>query len=250
MKIAKLSGKPEIFYSIQGEGLSMGVPAVFIRLSLCNLHCTWCDTDYTWNWEGTPFAHDQDKTPGYAKYRKEEQIINLDIQDAVKFIRAYPATRLIVTGGEPMMQQREVSELIKALKSESPSYFTEVETNGTKLPLAEFDALIDQYNISVKLSNSGNPTSLRLKPEVLNFFAGSVKSNFKFVIANPGDLEEVEELRNTYRIPGEKIILMPLGTNETALNSRENWLAEICKQRTYRFSDRMHIRLFGNKRGV
>ena len=78
MKLARLpGGEPEIFHTVQGEGRNTGLPSVFIRSSLCNLHCWWCDTDYTWNWEGTPFAHDRDREPGYAKYRREEQILEM-----------------------------------------------------------------------------------------------------------------------------------------------------------------------------
>jgi organic radical activating enzyme len=250
MKIAKLSGKPEIFYSIQGEGMSSGIPSVFIRLSMCNLHCTWCDTDYTWNWEGTPFIHDNDSIPGYRKYRKEDQIIELTLKELVASIEKYPGNRLIITGGEPMMQQKEVAELIQLLKTDHPDYFVEIETNGTKIPQPSLDAVIDQYNVSVKLSNSGNPTSLRLKEPALTFFSQSPKSNFKFVIATPEDLNEVEQLRSDFKISGDKIILMPLGTDESALTRRESWLVDICKDRNYRFTDRMHIRLYGNKRGV
>ena len=78
MKLARLpDGRPEIFHTLQGEGRNTGLASVFIRSSLCNLHCRWCYTDYTWNLEGTNFAHDRDSDPSYKKYRREDQIIDL-----------------------------------------------------------------------------------------------------------------------------------------------------------------------------
>ena len=85
MKLARLpDGSPEIFHTLQGEGASLGKPSVFIRSSLCNLHCQWCDTDYTWNWEGTPWTHERDGEEGYQKYRKEEQITELSPEDIAR----------------------------------------------------------------------------------------------------------------------------------------------------------------------
>ena len=108
MKLARLpDGSPEIFHTLQGEGASLGKPSVFIRSSLCNLHCQWCDTDYTWNWEGTPWKHERDGDPGYAKFRKSEQIIQRTPAEVAACAERFPCRHLVLTGGEPLLQEQE-----------------------------------------------------------------------------------------------------------------------------------------------
>lgn len=157
LKLARLNGEPEIFYSIQGEGKSIGVPSVFVRTALCNLHCIWCDTDYTWNWEGTRFSHVNDANPAYRKFRMDEWVAECEVTETAEKIAAYRCKNIILTGGEPMMQQERLAELMETLKAGIPGARFETETNGTIVPAAEFDALIDQYNVSPKLANSNNP---------------------------------------------------------------------------------------------
>jgi 7-carboxy-7-deazaguanine synthase len=246
MKIAKLNNRGEIFYSIQGEGKNIGVPSVFVRTSLCNLHCVWCDTDYTWNWEGTPFRHKRDVDPAYRKFRKEEQIVELSVEEIIAEISTYPCKHIVLTGGEPLMQQAELVMLIRAL----PGYFFEVETNGTLLPTAEFDARIDQYNVSPKLANSGNALQLREKSESLRFFATSQKAYFKFVVCLEHDLDEVLTLQSTYAIPASRIILMPEGSTSAEFNNKPLAIVEMCKRHGFRYSDRLHVHLYGEKRGT
>jgi organic radical activating enzyme len=104
--------------------------------------------------------------------------------------------------------------------------------------------------VSPKLSNSNNPKKLREKPDALRFFAQSPKSVFKFVIADAADLAEVLEIANTYRISEEKVWLMPEGTSASALAHRRVWLVDICKEYGFRFSDRLHVQIWGSKKGV
>lgn len=250
LKLAKLHGRPEIFFSIQGEGKSIGVPSVFVRTSLCNLHCIWCDTDYTWNWIGTPFPHVNDAKPGYHKFDKKKWIARCEISTVADIVETFPCKNVILTGGEPMLQQPALTALMHALRSRSADYRFEVETNGTLVPTAEFDAAVDQYNVSPKLENSGNTRRLREKPAALRFFAQSPKANFKFVIAEKNDLDEVLALLITYAIPPEKVWLMPEGTSARVLARRRKWLVEICKTHGFRYSDRLHVQIWGAKKGV
>ncbi len=250
LNLARLAGRPEIFHSIQGEGKNTGVPSVFVRTSLCNLHCIWCDTDYTWNWIGTKFPHINDNKPGYKKFDKREWIAECDIASVADQIAAFRCTNIILTGGEPMLQQPALTALVHVLRAQSPAYRIEVETNGTLVPAPDFDAVIDQYNVSPKLANSGNVRRLREKPAALRFFAQSLKANFKFVLSEQKDLQEVIDLAATYSIPPEKIWLMPEGTNAAALAKRRKWLVEVCKANDFRYSDRLHIQIWGSKKGV
>ncbi len=149
-----------------------------------------------------------------------------------------------------MLQQPALVALIELLRSKSSDYRFEVETNGTLSPTPDFDAAIDQYNVSPKLENSATPRRLREKPAALRFFAASPKANFKFVIAEKSDLDEVMGLLKTYSIASEKVWLMPEGTSARMLAQRRKWLVEICKNHGFRYSDRLHVQIWGAKKGV
>lgn len=238
-----LNNEPEVFYSIQGEGKSMGKPAIFVRLSQCNLHCVWCDTPFTWNWEGSKHEHPD-------KYKREEYQREVSTEDLVNLVAQYPCKRIILTGGEPMIQQDRLIELMTALRSSDNDYIFEIETNGTFEPSKEFETLINQYNVSLKLSNSGDKKGLRIKSESVEYFAGNTKSNFKFVVDNLQDLTEIEELIKEFHIQSNQVILMPQARTREELLNKQSEVIEICKNRGFSFSDRLHIRVYGDKQGV
>jgi 7-carboxy-7-deazaguanine synthase len=250
MKLAKLGDGPEIFHTIQGEGVSVGAPAVFIRASRCNLHCVWCDTDHTWNFEGTPWAHEKDALPGYAKHRKAEVTCEIEPLDAAARVLGFGCPRTVITGGEPLLQEKAFLEIIVHIRGRQPEHQFEVETNGTRIPSPAFYSAVNQFNISPKLSNAGMPETLRLNADALKFFANSPKAWFKFVVADPADLGEIEALCSSHALPQERVLLMPEGRTCADLDRHAVWLAEICRDRGFRFCDRLHIRLWGDKRGV
>ncbi len=250
LKLARLGDGPEIFHTLQGEGTQSGRPSVFVRLSLCNLHCRWCDTDYTWNWEGTPFTHDRDGNPGYQKFKREEHIISLTPEATAAAVAAYPCRRVVLTGGEPLLQQAGLRALCLALREISPDYSFEVETNGTIAPDADLDHFIDQYNVSPKLENSGNARPLRERPEVLAAFVATGKAWFKFVIAGEEDVADVRALEESAAFPKERILLMPEGRTPEAQELARDRVVKLCLEHGYRFTDRLHLRLFGAKRGT
>ena len=250
MKLAKLGDGPELFFTLQGEGISAGLPAVFVRSSLCNLHCHWCDTDHTWNFEGTPWKHEKDATPGYRKHRKEDVIIEVSPAEIATKVAAFPCRRVVLTGGEPLLQQNDWLELITALRAIDPAYVFEVETNGTQVPSPAMIEAVNQFNVSPKLANTGMAESMRLKPAVLRQLAETGKAWFKFVVASPGDLEEIQALARLVPLPQERILLMPEGRTSAELDERGPWLADLCRDHGYRFCDRLHVRLWGDKRGV
>ena len=250
MKLANLGGKPEIFHTIQGEGPSAGAPAVFIRASRCNLHCVWCDTDYTWNFEGTPWPHEKDAIPGYAKFPKSAVTIELAPAEAARRILAFACPRVVITGGEPLLQEVGFLEMIRLIRAQQPNCYFEVETNATRIPAPALAAAVDQFNVSPKLSNAGMDDALRLQPDALRFFTGLSNSWFKFVVATPADLAEIQSLRARFHIPRERILLMPEGRNAAELDRTAPWLAELCRDLGFRYCDRLHIRLWGERRGV
>jgi 7-carboxy-7-deazaguanine synthase len=250
LKLARLEQGPEIFHSIQGEGVSQGVPSVFIRASLCNLHCQWCDTDYTWNWQGTPWPHERDAEPGYHKFNRKDYIIELPVSEVAAKVAHFPCKNIILTGGEPLLQDAAWQAMIAQLRKISPDYRYEVETNGTLVPSDELDQEVSQYNVSPKLHNSGNSPEQRIKHDALAFFAKSDKAWFKFVVAEEKDLEEIEDLISRHQLPTSRVLLMPEGRDDATLQRRRLWLADLCRDKGYRYSDRLHIQLWGSKRGV
>jgi 7-carboxy-7-deazaguanine synthase len=250
LRLARLEGQPEVFFSIQGEGKSLGVPSVFVRTTLCNLHCRWCDTDYTWNWAGTRFTHDNDAVPGYQKFDKKTWMADCAVTEVAEAVRIFPCKNVILTGGEPMLQQPSLVRLMHQLRIIAPDYRFETETNGTLMPTPAFDAAIDQYNVSPKLENSNNSKKLREKPAAYRFFAKSPKAFFKFVVAAEADATEIIELINRYNIAPEKVWLMPEGTTREALADRRRWLVDLCKTHNFRYTDRLHVQIWGSKKGV
>ena len=238
-----------MFRSIQGEGRSAGRPVVFVRSSLCNLSCTWCDTDYTWNWVGTPFRHERDAEPGYRKYEREREIVELEPAAVAALVARHPLRDVVVTGGEPLLQQRDWIALMRALRERDASYRFEVETNGTLVPDAELDALVAQYNVSPKLANAGVDAARREVAEALRFFARCERAFFKLVVGSPSDVEEALALVERQAIPRERVDLMPKASGARALDETARWLADLCAQHGVGYSDRLHVRLWGDERG-
>ena len=234
-------GEPEIFASVQGEGASAGRATAFVRLSRCNLSCEWCDTSYTWRFEGDNRPHRDG-----ADFERAANQVTLDEADVAARIAALGRLRLVVTGGEPLLQAPALARLLALL----PGIHIEIETNGTVAPPAALEALVHQWNVSPKLSHSGNPRDLALRPEALKAFAADPRANFKFVIAEEADLAEVREMADAYAIPASRIWLMPEGRDSETIRARGRWLADYCSKNELNFSDRLHIHLFGDTRGT
>ena len=234
-------GGPEIFASVQGEGPSMGMPVAFMRLSRCNLACVWCDTAYTWHFQGDERPH-----RGGVEYDRKANQLSLPEDEVAARIMALGQSRLVITGGEPLLQAPALARLLELL----PDVSVEIETNGTTRAPAPLDIRIDQFNVSPKLAHSGNPAELALLPERLDAYATDPRAWFKFVIAAPADLDEVLALRDRYRFKRDHVFLMPEGTDSATLREREQWLAPLCVEHGFRMSDRLHIHLFGDTRGT
>jgi len=226
----------EVFYSLQGEGSLVGVPSVFIRTSGCNLRCAWCDTPYaSWNPEGK----------------------NRSIDELIAEIDRHPTEHVVLTGGEPMIAAgiRELAAELKLL-----GYHITIETAGTVAPEG---IACDLASLSPKLLNSA-PNSgehavwhkrheaTRWQPDVIRQWIERYPYQFKFVVSSPTDVDELEGMLKKLgrEIPRHQVLLMPEARSLDTMRQRATWLPELCKTRGYRYAHRLHIELWGNKRGV
>jgi 7-carboxy-7-deazaguanine synthase len=225
----------ELFHSIQGEGKLMGVPSVFVRASGCNLRCVWCDTPYA-SWE--PEGQD------------------VPVAQIIEQVGKYPARHVVLTGGEPMIMP-DVAELCDALHERK--FHVTVETAATVyVPIK-----IDLASLSPKLANStprerqsgrfaASHERQRLNiPVIQRFIDSSPEFQLKFVVCAETDLVEIREILSGLRnFSSSDVLLMPEGIDRATLESRSAWLSDICKREGFRFCPRLHVLLYGNKRGT
>jgi len=252
MLVSKMpSGKPEIFQSFQGEGATIGEPCVFVRLAGCNLQCSFCDTAYTW-------LFDKDKSSDYFEsMERKDYVINLDTASVVRFITEYAGAikHVVFTGGEPLLQQKEIYEVMEALSAQSSEWVFEVETNGTMFIEKEY--MFDRINCSPKLSSSGNCKKIRDIGRVIKQYLAIAKSYenviFKFVVGADtaeADLKEIKVWQEEYDVPTKLIYLMPEGIEVEKIKKGMDMLLKICKKDGYKLSPRVHILTYGNLRAT
>lgn len=239
----------ETFYSIQGEGPTCGTPAVFLRLAGCNLNCPGfsykdpdtqehlgCDTALVWRQGKRQSASE------IIEHWKEEN-----------WIRALDnGAHLVITGGEPTLQQEKLLHFIEALDrtTKRPTYI-EMETNATRLLDPQLLQRLQQINASPKLSHAGEPESKTYQPEVLKQLVECDRVIFKFVMANPSDINEVKQrFMDRFGIAPQRIWLMPEGGTPEAIQSKAPWIVELCKRYYFHYSPRLHIDIWGETTGV
>jgi 7-carboxy-7-deazaguanine synthase len=222
----------ETFESLQGEGVSAGAPAIFVRLAQCNLHCTWCDTKYTWDFE---------------HYRYEDEVREQSVADVAQLVNASVTRRLVLTGGEPLLQQRALKEFFARL---APDIAVEVETNGTIAPEPESLWRVNQWNVSVKLSSAGDPEQFRIRPDILATFRDSGRSFLKLVVRRDSDYAEADALVSRLAWPSLRVLFMPEANDREQLRARSFSVAEAARARGFRFSSRLHLELWAGKRGT
>jgi 7-carboxy-7-deazaguanine synthase len=222
----------EIFESLQGEGVSTGAPCIFVRLAQCNLHCSWCDTKYTWDFE---------------RYRYEDEVREQTVAEVAQVVNASNTRRLVLTGGEPLLQQRALKEFFARL---APEITVEVETNGTIAPEPEALSRVNQWNVSAKLSNAGDPEHFRIRLDILAVFRDSDRAFLKLVVRSDADYAEAGALVARVAWPSERVLLMPEASDREQLRMRSFSVAEAARARGFRFSSRLHLELWGGRRGT
>ena len=225
----------EVFESIQGEGRSLGVPSIFVRLWGCNLRCTFsgieCDTPYA-------VVREKDKAP------------LTNVTNLINKIKSLKPKHIVWTGGEPALYQDYIVSVMKELKK-LDSYTSEVETNGTLIANKDYKDYVDLFNISVKLKSSNQQTEVYDKVRINDIAIKSfpiARSSFKFVISKKEDIHEVLNLH--YKHPMLPVYLMPEGITRNQIVNNSEMVVELCIQNNFIYSPREHIIIWDILRGV
>ncbi|WP_329220897.1 7-carboxy-7-deazaguanine synthase QueE [Streptomyces sp. NBC_01485] len=224
--------------TVQGEGRSLGRRCAFLRLGGCNLSCSWCDTPYTWDWTGageSGVAHDP---------RKELHL--RPVADVVAELLAFDTELIVISGGEPLGQQERLIPLVAALTGRGREI--EIETNGTHAAHPELIAAGVRFNVSPKLSHSGDALKRRIVPAALTSLSALPGSTFKFVCQNTRDLDEVAELVAAFDLAS--VWIMPIGRTADDVTKHMSELADAVVKRGWNLTTRLHTLLWDDKRGV
>jgi 7-carboxy-7-deazaguanine synthase len=219
--------------TFQGEGPSAGRRALFIRLSHCNLSCPGCDTPESWDWS----RHDPSTGSRWAR-----------IDELLQWVHEHGSTELVViTGGEPLLQQHRLLPLVGALTESGRR--VEIETNGTRTPVPELVAAVAQFNVSPKLTAFGSnmPRERRIASEALHTFAACGKAVFKFVACSIVDLDEIADLEQDFQL--SPVWVMPAATTHDEVVAGLRILADPVLARGWNLTGRLHILLWGDERG-
>lgn len=225
LKVSEIFGP-----TFQGEGPSAGQRAAFVRLSGCNLKCSWCDTPYTWDW---------------FKYSPLTEIHRMEAVDIAEQVHAMDCPLVVITGGEPLLQADELNYLAYHIQQRPCNI--EIETNGTMPGLSPRSFV--KYNVSPKLAHSGDYAGLRLNMETLEKWAERVDVRWKFVVKSLYDGAEIRSLQKELRIHERHIWVMPEGQTPEQLAQSQPAALRVAESLGYNYTDRLHIRLWGGERG-
>ena len=223
----KVSLADPLFFSLQGEGATIGRPSVFIRLMGCSVGCVWCDTKYSW--AGPPL---EEKT----------------LSEILDFCEEHEGAQVVVTGGEPL-ESPQFSVLIESLHR--AGLRVEVETAGHIPPPEDALKRVNQWNISPKLQSA--QISEEKQPKTLDWLRQAKEPYLKFVVHRTDELDEIEVVLEKYGLgdfPRSRIIISPGGKTREQMEHRLFALAEASMNRGFRFTPRLHVMLWGDKRGV
>ena len=216
-----------LFYSLQGEGATLGRPSVFVRLMGCTVGCSWCDPKYSW--EGPP-------------------VCEVSAEEILSYCRKRKSCQVVVTGGEPL--ENPVFPPLIAVLNEA-NLRVEVETSGYIEPGPALLNHVDQWNVSPKLKSAAIVGDK--KPQSLGWLLCAKEPYLKFVLHKPDEIAEVDALLGHYGLanfPLDRIIISPGGNKYEQMKLRVLPLAEAALERGFRFTPRLHVILWEDKRGV
>lgn len=224
------------FDSIQGEGVSTGVPAAFLRLTDCTLNCVFCDSSSVWKYGNL--------------YSFDELFQMMEESPLIEQLRA--GAHLVLTGGSPLRQQKQlVNFLIEFYDKYNFLPFIEIENECTLMPSDDMINLVSQWNNSPKLENSENKKKARYKPEVISLLSQLDNSWFKFVISEEENWNEInEDFLRDQLIKRDQIILMPCGETREQLEKTRLMAVDIAIRENVRYSTRLHVDLYDKKTGI
>lgn len=215
--------------TFQGEGPHLGHACVFLRLAGCNLACEWCDTPYSWDW---------------ARYSVTDELHRMTIDEVLAVLNNYEQRMVVITGGEPMLQKKALRELTRQLHADG--WYTEIETAGTIAP--DSVEMVKHFNVSPKLANSGNPLRHRYNPTALDVLSVAPSRAFKFVVKSEADFKEIDKL--VFRHELSPVYIMPEGVSNDVISQRSIDIAPAVISRGYRLTTRLHVAMYGTRRGV
>jgi organic radical activating enzyme len=217
--------------TIQGEGIHTGQLCGFLRLAGCNLSCSWCDTPYSWDWE---------------RFDRDKESHKMTAQQIADQIKAMNVKLLIITGGEPMLQQWSLTQI-----KELTGCRIDVESNGTRMPTADAEQAVDMFCISPKLGHAGDPERLRIvKPALRRYaeLAAEGKAIFKFVAQSIDNFAEIDALLEDAGIPDDAVWIMPEGANAKDMLTTTYAIADAVIERGWNLSLRQHTIIWDTER--
>ncbi|MGH3247885.1 MAG: 7-carboxy-7-deazaguanine synthase QueE [Trebonia sp.] len=216
--------------TFQGEGYSLGRRCGFLRLGHCNLKCSWCDTPYTWDWR---------------RYSADAELTRLGVGEVAARIERMGVPLLVVSGGEPLLQQAGLIALFARLPA---TLAVEIETNGTVIPEPKLTERVSRFTVSPKLAHAAMSEQRRIRPVALRALGATHKSIFKFVATAESDLDEIEVIVSELAL--SDIYVMPEGHDPQRLVERMRALAPAVQERRWNLTTRLQVLLWGNQRAV
>ena len=219
--------------TVQGEGPSIGRRCSFIRLGGCNLTCKWCDTPYTWDG---------------SRYDLRTEMRRMEIGDILTQVVDGAPERVVISGGEPLLQQEQEGWEVLLEALHSFLFPIEVETNGTKIPNAASLRYVTQFNVSPKLAHSGDPEDKRIVPAALTALRDTDRAEFKFVCQTLADIDKVAEVVDRYQLDPRRVWIMPEGTDAATVTVRLEGLADHAISQGFNLTTRLHVLAWGNTR--
>lgn len=216
----------------QGEGAYAGRRVYFLRLGLCNLRCSWCDTPYTWD---------------TSRFNVAEECPPMTVPQITAHLTD-PYSPLVLSGGEPLIHQgtAAMAKLLGTIPND-----VHVETNGTTAPNQMMRERVAWWSVSPKLHDQGDPASRRLHPTVLREFAALAwdgRAGFKIVCRTPGEVTKVVEFADELQIARRDVWIMPEGTDAGTVIRTASAIEDAALTYGFNLTLRQHVLLHGSER--